>query len=273
MKLWRRAFACAACMKSAQGGARGLIKTRSCQARYISVGRRMRVAWTLHIATWSTDSFGISGFTLVAGSVTPAASGMLSDCARCCHLVHLRAPAHWIIGFLQIAAGMTDASPLGRRYGCNDRCIKGLRWRGREETSKKVQEEAQEEEAARQLVQDKKAMEQARREASKRAAAEEAQRLAEEKKSIEKKVKALKDAEEEKKRAKVAVKPFAFLDDTEKGSGDEDDEEETGARGRTDAGAGGARRRWRARSTRRTWPTRCWCMRRWGSSIPAGPTP
>jgi hypothetical protein len=233
----------------------------------------MRVAWTLHIATWSTDSFGISGFTLVAGSVTPAASGMLSDCARCCHLVHLRAPAHWIIGFLQIAAGMTDASPLGRRYGCNDRCIKGLRWRGREETSKKVQEEAQEEEAARQLVQDKKAMEQARREASKRAAAEEAQRLAEEKKSIEKKVKALKDAEEEKKRAKVAVKPFAFLDDTEKGSGDEDDEEETGARGRTDAGAGGARRRWRARSTRRTWPTRCWCMRRWGSSIPAGPTP
>jgi hypothetical protein len=96
------------------------------------------------------------------------------------------------------------------------------RLRGREETSKKAQvEDVQEVEAARQLVQDKKAMEQARHEASKRAAAEEAQMLAAEKQWIEKKAKALKDAKEEKKRAKIAVNPFAFLDDTEKGSEDE----------------------------------------------------
>jgi hypothetical protein len=116
------------------------------------------------------------------------------------------------------------------------------RLRGREETSKKAQvEDVQEVEAARQLVQDKKAMEQARHEASKRAAAEEAQMLAAEKQWIEKKAKALKDAKEEKKRAKIAVNPFAFLDDTEKGSEDEDEEEEeAGARARTDEGAGGA---------------------------------
>jgi hypothetical protein len=97
------------------------------------------------------------------------------------------------------------------------------RQRLREETSKK----AQEEEAARKLVQDKKAMEQARQEASKRAAEEEARRLAEEKKWIEKKEKALKDAEEKKKKkAKIAANPFAFLDDTEKGSEDEEEEEE-----------------------------------------------
>ena len=97
------------------------------------------------------------------------------------------------------------------------------RQRLREETSQK----AQEEEVARKLVQDKKAMEKARQEASKRAEEEEARRLAEEKKWIEKKEKALKDAEEKKKKkAKIAANPFAFLDDTEKGSEDEDEEEE-----------------------------------------------
>jgi hypothetical protein len=43
----------------------GLIKARTCQARYISGVKTLAAGcaslWTLHIATWSTDSFDIAG--------------------------------------------------------------------------------------------------------------------------------------------------------------------------------------------------------------------